>query len=162
MIDFNLKPKLSTEKERMQFLQRSYDLGWDGVAWNTVMFGKINQSTAQKPLKKSSFPVDHSTDKQLRNLVNVSKEFSQYNRITVVVDDIADAQLLTVGNDILKQYDIVAAVPGNAKIFAYLCKNAEIDIISIDFARKLSFSMNKKLVLILYCYFLSLRSLMMQ
>jgi ribonuclease P/MRP protein subunit RPP1 len=57
-----------------------------------------------------------------------------------------DAQSLTIGNETLKNFDIIAVCPGNIKVFAYLCKTAEIDIISLDFTHRLPFGLNKKLI----------------
>ena len=70
----------------------------------------------------------------------------QLSRLTVTVDDLADANLLTVNNPILKPFDIVAARPGNSKVFTYLCKSADIDIISLDFTHRLPFPLNKKVI----------------
>ena len=83
---------------------------------------------------------------------NLSFNMKQLNRITITIDDISDAQSLTSGNEFLKKFDLVAICPGNAKIFSYLCKTAEIDLISIDFSHKVPFPMKKKLVRII-CYF---------
>ncbi len=62
------------------------------------------------------------------------------------MDELVDCQSLTAGNEYLKTFDIVAVCPGNSKVFSYLCKTAEIDMISIDFTHKVPFTLNKKLV----------------
>ena len=76
----------------------------------------------------------------------ISDNFRQLSRITVSVEDVSEAQQLTVTNDTLKQFDIVAATPSNNKAFAYLCKQSDIDIIALDFTHRQSFPINKKLV----------------
>lgn len=78
---------------------------------------------------------------------SVAFNLKQLNRITITIDDIVDAQVLTSGNDFLKKFDLLAVCPGNSKIFSYLCKTAEIDLISIDFTHKIPFPMKKKLVI---------------
>ena len=45
------------------------------------------------------------------------------------MDELNDAQALYVNNEVLKQFDIIAATPGNQKVFAYLCEKADIGII---------------------------------
>ena len=74
----------------------------------------------------------------------------QLNRLSLTVDAISEAQTITSGNEYCKKFDILSVCPGNAKVFAYLCKTAEIDIISIDFSHKISFPLKKKLVSIYF------------
>ena len=62
---------------------------------------------------------------------STANNIRQFSRVTVVVDDILDAQSLSTGNEALKQFDIVAVRPGNSKVFSYLCKQAEVDIIDL-------------------------------
>lgn len=73
-------------------------------------------------------------------------EIKQYVRLTYIVDEISEAQCLTSSNACLQQYDIVAAVPGNNKVLSYLCKTADIDIISFNFTQRLPMSLDKKMV----------------
>jgi ribonuclease P/MRP protein subunit RPP1 len=70
----------------------------------------------------------------------------QLNRLSVTLDDLADAQSLTIGNEVVQMFDVIAATPGNAKVFAYLCKTADIDIITLDLGRRIPFQLNKKLI----------------
>jgi hypothetical protein len=72
-------------------------------------------------------------------------EIRQYSRLTVAVDDLIGAQALHINNEVLKPFDLIAAIPNDPKTFAYLCQQADIDIISIDFCRR-SFPLNKKMV----------------
>ena len=71
----------------------------------------------------------------------------QLSRLTVSVEDVTEAQQLTASNDTLQQFDIIAATPGNIKVFAHLCKQSDIDIICLDFTHRQSFPINKKLVI---------------
>jgi hypothetical protein len=154
-MDLNIKWRGTfTEKEKAIVLERSFILGWNVIVWNTVLTGKQLQNKPTKPPIASTFRISDLQALTQRRLVSSSKSkflaladtLKQMNRITVNVDEVIDAQALTVGNDYLRQYDIVAACPSNAKVFAYLCKSADIDLISIDFTRRLAFPINKKLV----------------
>ncbi len=73
-------------------------------------------------------------------------EIRQFSRITVTVDELSDANSLTSGNEALKPFDIVSICPGNAKVFAFACQTAEIDIISFDFTHRIPYNISKKLL----------------
>lgn len=77
---------------------------------------------------------------------STSTTLRQYSRITVSVDEVADAQSLSSSNDGLSKFDIIAAVPANSKVLNYLCRQSDIDIISLDFTHRLQFPLNKKMV----------------
>ncbi len=123
-------------------------LGWSTIAWNTTTFGKLTSNV--KPASTMTLePGDAKECSRYRNLVcnlDNGPDVIQLNRLTVTIDEVLDAQALTAGNETLKCYDIVAASPGNAAVFAHLCKSAQIDIISIDFSRRLPFPIIKKQV----------------
>ena len=70
----------------------------------------------------------------------------QLSRITLTIDELNDAHILTTTNETLLKFDIVAVSPGTIEVFTYLCKTAEIDIITLDFTHKLPFQINKKLI----------------
>lgn len=57
-------------------------------------------------------------------------------RATVHIDD--PAQLQALSSSILRGYDIVAVVPGNEKLLSQVLQ-FDIDIISLDFAKKPAF-----------------------
>lgn len=82
-----------------------------------------------------------STDAKLR----------QFTRVTLVIDDIAEAHAIP-GYDWIKQFDIIAVCPGNLQVFAHLCKCSDIDIITFDFTHRIPFAINKKLVCDLSTY----------
>ena len=46
----------------------------------------------------------------------------------------------------MQSYDIVAVCPANLRVFNYVCSNAEVDIILVDYSRKIPFHMPKKAV----------------
>lgn len=148
MFDLNLKWKPSRSKENADMVKSLSKLGWSTVAWNTTTFGKLSASV--KPVNSVSLePLDVKECLKYRNLVCGSGSIAdlvQLNRLTVILDEVVDAQALTTGNDVLKAFDIVAASPGNAAVFAHLCKSAQVDIITLDFSRRLPFPIIKKQV----------------
>jgi RNase P/RNase MRP subunit p30 len=148
MQDLNLKPR-NSEKERNVLIKRVFECGWDRIAWNTVATGKITSSSQSKLIKSAQLSqIECCESKTWRSLVtsNQTTQVKQYNRLTMIIDELVDAQQLTAGNEYLRSFDIIAVCPGNAKIFSFLCKTAQIDIISINFAHKIPFTLNKKLV----------------
>ncbi len=148
MQDLNLKPR-SSEKDRSILIKRLFELGWDRIAWNTTATGKLTNNTQIKPIKLVQLSnIDATECRSSRALVTSSQstQIQQYNRITLTIDELVDAQQLTAGNEYLRTFDIVSVCPGNAKIFSFLCKSAQIDVISINFAHKIPFTLNKKLV----------------
>lgn len=50
------------------------------------------------------------------------------------------------GNNVLQSYDILAVCPSNLRTFNYVCANADVDIILVDYSRKIPFHMPKKAV----------------
>lgn len=149
MYDLNMRLKSTREKDTKLAVKRLYELGWDCVAWTTLANGKVSGNQI-KPMKSVALePIQKRDALELRSLVNsrsAEADIRQISRITVTVDDVIDAQTLTSGNAILNNFDIVAVRPGNLRVMAYLCKTAEIDIISLDFTRRLPFATNKKLL----------------
>jgi len=148
-MDLNLKVRANNEKESLQISRRLIELGWETSAWNQSCLA----SSIHRGLKLID-PVDiplHETNLALKQRALVEKSanlnYKQLNRMSIVLDDVADAQSITAMQDQLKQFDLLAAVPGNGKAFTYICKEADIDIISIDFTRRVSFSLNKKMVI---------------
>jgi len=164
MYYYDLGVRAKRDRDREGLTRRALELGWDCVAWTTALAGKLSAAAAQQTrpwgssveldlLQRREVLLRRSLVKPQLDLVSASTvdggggvQLRQLSRLSVMVDDVADAQLLTVGNDVVKEFDIIAATPGNAKIFAHLCKTADIDIISLDMTRKLPFQLNKKLV----------------
>lgn len=150
MFDLNIRSK-SKEKDRQLLVKRLLELGWSTVAWNINVNGKANANLHKPP---STVTIDQMQRKDIcrfRSLVSkepscMDDNLRQLTRITLTIDDLFDANSLNTGNEALRAFDIVAANPGNAKIFAYLCQSAEIDIISLDFTHRLAFGINKKLL----------------
>ena len=163
--DLRLEAAQSREKERFRMLARSVELGWDCVAWNTKMHGKVTASSANGLKPFSKIILDAGTDAKVtqtegtcpkpgagrpwvqgaqKGSQTVTSSIRQISRLSVALDEVIDAQTLTLGNEVLRNFEIVAATPGNAKVFSYLCSTAEVDLISLDFTHKLPFALNKK------------------
>lgn len=148
MTDLNVKFKATQQKENVDMIKRLTSLGWGTIAWNTTTFGKIGTNTQKQMNNIQLEPLETKECLKSRQLVCEDKlsQIRQLNRITVTVDEMVDAQTLTAGNEQLKLFDIVAACPGNAAIFAYLCKTAQVDVICVDFTRRVPFPLIKKQV----------------
>lgn len=153
--DLNIRSK-GRDRDRQLLLKRSLELGWSCIAWNTILTGKLSsQNIAPAPPIELEVAQLKDVLKQ-RSLVDsklilgttdqIGLKIRQMNRLSIIIDDVAEAQSLTVGNELIRQYDIIAVTPGNAKVFAFLCKTADVDIISLDFSRKIPFQLNKKMI----------------
>jgi hypothetical protein len=148
-MNLNIKVKTSSERECLPITKRLIELGWEVVAWNQLCAASSSARHNLKPLPVFELPATEklSALKQ-RSLCfeSSSLEYRQLNRLTYMIDDVlTDGPSMASNYDINKQFDIIAAAPGNTKAFTYLCKEADIDIISIDLSRK-TFPLNKKLV----------------
>mmetsp|Transcript_15891 Transcript_15891/g.23934 ORF Transcript_15891/g.23934 Transcript_15891/m.23934 type:complete len:369 (+) Transcript_15891:58-1164(+) len=146
--DLNVKPRSSRSQDRQNIAVRALELGYSCIAWNVCTFGKLGASKQHKPLQ----PVELNT-MQLKNSVplrsivtNAPVQLRQFSRVTVFVDELADAQSLLSANENMSAFDIVAACPATSKVLSFLCKQADIDIICLDFTHRLPFSLNKKLI----------------
>lgn len=151
-MDLGLKYVPSSSGSQSTIMRRAYELGWECVAWNTIVTGRSGLlSHSSSPVLKDLSGVEMAqlhVNRRLSYAIDTDAQahIRQLSRITMMVDDVVDAQVLSTGNDMLSSYDIVAASPGNGSVFAYLCKSADIDIISINFGVRIPFALNKKLM----------------
>ena len=141
-------------------------VGYTAVSWNCATSGKLNSNkstpvskvSVEKRFVKQALPnrllsgvVDKCEGELTVTASNLEhSSFRQYTRLTYTVDEVSEAQCITSGNPTLQLFDLVAATPGNQKIFNYLCKTADVDIISLDFTHKIPFSIDKKVVSIVF------------
>ncbi len=162
MYDLNIRHKSVKSNEYRQIIQRAWELGWNCIAWNTVIHGKATAPAVRANVGKLDLKEQNDANFNrcmsgqgdiYQKWVNKRKKTNentevlrQLQRITLTIDDIIDAQSLTSGNEVLKSYDIVAVRPENIKVFNYLCKTADIDIICLDFTHRLPFNLNKKVL----------------
>lgn len=154
--NLNMKPSMS-EKEKSNSVRRAIELGWDAIVWNTYIAGKLpSKPPAYNPPSTTYSRVVEREILLSRSVVELSSSstatppnslrIKQYSRLTVPFDEVVDAQSVTGSMEFARSYDIIAACPMNAKVFSYLCKSADIDIIAIDFSHRVPFPLNKKLV----------------
>lgn len=154
-MDCNIKYRGNNDREMQLILKRATELGWEHLVFNQTILAKQGQKIQIKPsnlIELNSYDFNSAIIR--RNLVNSQNQetIKQYSRITLVVDDVIDIQQISASNDQLRQFDIVAVTPGNGKVLSHLCKSADVDLISIDFAHRVPFSLNKKVVSILKFY----------
>lgn len=150
-MDLNIRTKASSDaRERTNLLKKVLELGWEGIAWNQIVLAKASQRNQARPKEPIVLTtVEAQEIMKSRSLITSNSTYTpinQYNRITLLVDDIADAQNITANNDHLRSFDIVAVQPGNAKVLAHICKSCDVDIICFDFTKRISFQVSKKLV----------------
>jgi RNase P/RNase MRP subunit p30 len=162
MYDLNIRHKSMKSNEYRQIIQRAWELGWNCIAWNTISHGKATTSAVRANIVNLDLNDQNEANfnrlmsgqgdilqkwvNKRKKLTDTTGSLRQLQRITLTIDDIIDAQSLTSGNELLKSFDIVAVRPENIKIFSYLCKTADIDIICLDFTHRLPFNLNKKLL----------------
>lgn len=145
--DLNIKWKGTKPKENTDAIKQLLKLGWSNCAWNTQVFGKLGSKSAKQSTNICLDIAETRECLRSRGILKLdTNEVGQYSRVTITVDDVVDCQAITAANETLRGYDIVAVCPGNAAVFAYLCKTAQVDIICIDFTRHLAFPLIKKLV----------------
>jgi RNase P/RNase MRP subunit p30 len=75
-----------------------------------------------------------------------ASDLQQLSRITVGVEDLAEAQALASASLALLRYDIVAACPRSLPALIHLCKTADVDIISLDLNHQMHFTVDQKLI----------------
>ncbi|CEO97397.1 unnamed protein product (mitochondrion) [Plasmodiophora brassicae] len=95
-------------------------LGFDGVAVNEIVSGKVTAACRIKP-------------------VAVAGTLKQKTRLTVVLSDSNQISSLSSGNHFLKSYDIVAFRPTTDKLFQQCCMSLDCDIIALDLSERLPF-----------------------
>lgn len=157
-MDLNIKYKTTAhERELTTLVKRVAELGWQGMAWNQNILSKANAKNTSKPRPPITLStIDIQSILKTRILIDRTCQSSeehvgfvgirQLHRVTLTIDDVMDIQALNATNDLLRAFDIVAVTPGNYKVFAQCCKQADIDVISIDFSHRVPFAINKKLV----------------
>lgn len=168
--DLNL-PMLrsSVDRERTVLLGQLFEYGYDCVALNTVIYGRLPK---QHRCKGERIKFDAGAVRPVPGRQRKFRDPSllrggglsvgpttlppghgatldtgpdQVTRLTVVLESSADAQLLNAGSDALQTYDVVAAVPCCQRSFELLSKDSDVDIISLPSGNRLPFTLNKKL-----------------
>ncbi len=170
-IDLNLRPRATKPRDRQAFLQRAIELGWDHVAWNTTVNGKIGTekplqvveldtrltrsalrqrvlvSTLQSFLPKPSnmeFNCQNGNVDDNISLKEIDMHIKQLSRVTIVLEDPLDVHSLGASNEALHAFDLVAVRPTTARALTAICQSADVDIICFDISKKLPFPLNRK------------------
>ncbi|KAF5206780.1 Ribonuclease p protein subunit p30 [Thalictrum thalictroides] len=135
-------PDSTTRKNnRLKIVVKAMELGYTGIAYNRSIKGIMSDkdicSITRFPLSSllKVSPNLSTSVKFHRGLlgVPVNSPFRQYTRLTVSVDNKIQSSALNSGNKVLKTYDLVAVRPLNQVAFEHACREAQVDIIAIDF-----------------------------
>lgn len=98
--------------------------GYNSVALNHVVQGKLPKDKC--PITRIDFP-------------GRRPDFSQYSRLTIVMDNPQHNLGINTSNEIIRSYDFVAIQPENERMFQVACTNLDVDMISLDMSQRLSF-----------------------
>ncbi|CAG8656771.1 15062_t:CDS:2, partial [Acaulospora morrowiae] len=130
-LPFPTQPNLATQRNELRKrVDLLIKLGYQVVAYNHTVTGKINQSNVN-PIKKLDFDdISNSNQKQ---------KIEQLTRITVVIEDASQNIGLTSTNNAISSYDIFAVQPTNEKLFQNACGTFDVDIISLEMGSRLPF-----------------------
>eukprot|EP00903_Cladosiphon_okamuranus_P018711 g17224.t1 len=160
----------SVERDRSALLSQLFQHGYDCVALNTIVFGRLAKQHRCTVERIHFDPRGSSAVGRRRrkatfrepSLLRVTASRSgggvgapghgataetgpdQVTRLTVVLENPGDAQVLTAGSEALQSYDIVAAVPCCQRSFEVLCKDSDVDVISLPSGKRLPFTITKK------------------
>lgn len=157
--DLSIRARSARERDRQVLLKRSYELGYSAIIWSVNHFGHLSLSVQVDLKSNNSLNIDLLQGReaeQLRSFVdfNIKRKanvdsyarIKQLSRITITADDTTQAQTITSGNEILRAFDIVAVCPGTSQVFSFVCKQADVDLICLDFTHKFNYPLNKKLL----------------
>ncbi|XP_023511957.1 uncharacterized protein LOC111776811 [Cucurbita pepo subsp. pepo] len=141
----------SSSRNRIRIVAKLMELGYSGIAYNRTIKGVMSdRDRCSIPLLNVSslhsiLPSFSASVEFHRDLLGVprSSRFRQYTRLTISVNSLHEVMAVNSDNLILKTYDLIAVKPLNQYSFEQACEKLEIDIIAIDFAEKLPFSLKQ-------------------
>ncbi|MED6158344.1 hypothetical protein PIB30_031974 [Stylosanthes scabra] len=144
----------SIEANRTKIAVKAMELGYTGIAYNRTIDGVLSEKhrCTIKPLSISSLlnilPSLSLSAKLHRDLLRIplSTPFRQYTRVTVCVDNPFQTNAVYCDNPILMTYDLLAIKPSNQVTFDMACQKSDVDIITIDFSKKLPFKIKSNMV----------------
>jgi len=122
--DLNVVWDAETKDQLPATLKALQDTGYYSVALNHIVEGKLPKTKC--PFGKIDFPGRKGT-------------FSQYSRLTIIMDNPQNNLGINMNNEIIRSYDFIAIQPLNEKMFQIACTTLEIDIITLDMTSKLPF-----------------------
>ncbi|XP_076314618.1 ribonuclease P protein subunit p30-like [Tachypleus tridentatus] len=149
--------RLSVQKVRM-----AIKLGFEVIALNVITDG---QQFEGKNLKIPEPPEIKLGNSETAEVKVAGKTFQVKSRLTCIVSDTNQCHHVGTAVDldstramdisyhpyllrspIAKKYDILAVQPVNEKIFQHVCGNMEVDIISLDLASRVPFTLKREQV----------------
>ncbi|KFM83140.1 Ribonuclease P protein subunit p30, partial [Stegodyphus mimosarum] len=113
-------------------LHRAYDFGYECVAINTVIDSSVLSG------KNITIPEPLTVTFDVENCRN----FQIVNRLTAVIEDGIHAHHL-LKSPIPKKYDLLALQPGNEKMLQHICSTLDVDIISLNLAEDMGYSLKR-------------------
>lgn len=149
---WDLNVLYGSKLQAKELLCSAIRLGYDGIAfcYETQKLSPKDVNVMQ-PVNLDDLPAKSAPNTQavLRSQRS-SKPFQQYFRITVQLDDQSQVHGLSpsssLSHDVLRSYDIVAVAPSTEKLFHACCSTLDLDIISLDFSRRLPFHIKRPAV----------------
>mmetsp|Transcript_6405 Transcript_6405/g.10480 ORF Transcript_6405/g.10480 Transcript_6405/m.10480 type:complete len:288 (+) Transcript_6405:40-903(+) len=110
-------------------------LGFDGCAFSQEFVGKLTpqQTCKIQPVNVSGTDVP----RLFASPLNLQAPFRQLTRVTVVIEDTNQLNLLSARQGAHNTYDIVAVRPTSEKAFSACCGSQDVDIISLDLSTRL-------------------------
>ncbi|XP_076310528.1 ribonuclease P protein subunit p30-like isoform X2 [Tachypleus tridentatus] len=128
--------RLSVQKVRMAI--KCFEV----IALNVITDG---QQFEGKNLKIPEPPEIKLGNSETAEVKVAGKTFQVKSRLTCIVSDTNQCHHVT-RSPIAKKYDILAVQPVNEKIFQHVCGNMEVDIISLDLASRVPFTLKREQV----------------
>jgi len=102
-------------------------------------------ATRGHPLPNQQESGDDGNDTFTSNKVHCSK-LVQLNRLNIPIEDTNLAQEAMNSTAVLNSYDILAVQPQSERAFAFACNSLDIDIISLDLSKRLSYRFKPDLI----------------
>ncbi|CAD7702592.1 unnamed protein product [Ostreobium quekettii] len=138
---------------RRERLATAAGLGFDCVANARVVVGRLSSQQAYRcpPEAVSEQDAFESASPGIKRALQMCqalgaqrRSIRQLTRITLVTDDVQQAQALTARNKALEAYDIVSVQPQNDAVFKQACTTLDVDLISVDISGRLPFQWHQK------------------
>lgn len=128
-MDFNL---IVEENNIKELIQRSYDLGYECVALNTV----IDSSNLSGKNINVPEPIYIEFEGKF------GRKFSIFNRLTAVIEDAIHAHHL-LRCPTTKKYDILALQPVGEKVLQHVVSTVDADIVCLNLSEDLGYTLKR-------------------
>jgi len=142
MFDLGLLYDQKNPDSVLDTLNAAVQLGYDCVAFNQTVPGKLSPQHANKFPRSDTSKINYLS--QLR-LEGERQTFRQLSRITVCIDD--PSQIHSLNSDpVLRSYDILALRPSTEDLLQRCCKDCQFEIVSLDLSQKQTFLLKPPMV----------------